>query len=105
MRFLGEINQKIFVCLQSLWKRNLFRQKSIDLLSSCLFRSKNTQEKNFHFGYQPWTNPVKKFPYFYLFYLFCKFFSIKNVNEKSFPAYFAQNTQDENVHYLTKAMD
>ena len=68
MRFLGEINQKILVCLQSLQKRILFRQTSIDLLSSCLFRSKNTQEKNFHFAYQPWTNPFKKFPYFYLFY-------------------------------------
>ena len=68
MRFLGEINQKILVCLQSSQKRILFRQTSIDLLSSCLFRSKNTQEKNFHFAYQPWTNPFKKFPYFYLFY-------------------------------------
>lgn len=68
MRFLGEINQKILVCLQSLQKRILFRQTSIDLLSSCLFRSKNTQEKNFHFAYQPWTSPFKKFPYFYLFY-------------------------------------
>ena len=26
------------------------------------------------------------------------------MNEKSYPAYFAQNTQDENVYYLTKAM-
>ena len=68
MRFLGEINQKILVCLQSLQKRILFRETSIDLLSSCLFRSKNTEEKNFHFAYQPWTNPFKKFPYFYLFY-------------------------------------
>ena len=27
------------------------------------------------------------------------------MNEKSFPAYFAQNTQDDNVYYLTIAMD
>lgn len=27
------------------------------------------------------------------------------MNEKSFPGHFAQNTQDDNVYYLTKAMD